>query len=111
MKKKDKEIWVAALRSGDFEQGIGALCRNGKYCCLGVAYDVLIDGDWIQKKDGDWAIPIPRTDTGDHGFLPHHIREKIGISEDMMIDLAHMNDCRQPFKYIASYIEMNIEAA
>jgi len=28
--------WLAALRSGEYEQGTGALCRDGRYCCLGV---------------------------------------------------------------------------
>jgi len=30
-------LLVDALRSGRFEQGIGALERNGRHCCLGVA--------------------------------------------------------------------------
>lgn len=29
--------WTAALRSGSYRQGIGCLCKNDKYCCLGVA--------------------------------------------------------------------------
>lgn len=28
--------WIAALRSGEYEQGKGALYRSGRYCCLGV---------------------------------------------------------------------------
>lgn len=32
--------WIAALRSGRFEQGRGAL-HNGGYCCLGVACELM----------------------------------------------------------------------
>lgn len=28
--------WATRLESGEYEQGTGALCRDGKYCCLGV---------------------------------------------------------------------------
>lgn len=28
--------WLAALRSGEYQQGKEALCEDGKYCCLGV---------------------------------------------------------------------------
>ena len=29
--------WIAALKSGQYEQGENFLCKNNKYCCLGVA--------------------------------------------------------------------------
>ena len=32
-----KAKWVAALRSGDYQQGTGNLDDMGKFCCLGVA--------------------------------------------------------------------------
>jgi len=41
MKKSIKKKWLAALRSGKYEQGTGALCEDGKYCCLGVLCEVL----------------------------------------------------------------------
>lgn len=28
--------WVEALRSGEYKQGRGVLCKDNKYCCLGV---------------------------------------------------------------------------
>lgn len=34
--KENRAKWVAALRSGEYEQGRGRLCRDGKYCCIGV---------------------------------------------------------------------------
>lgn len=34
--------WVAALRSGNYRQGMGQLCSDDGYCCLGVACDVAV---------------------------------------------------------------------
>jgi hypothetical protein len=36
MNPEVKSLWLAALRSGQFEQGRDNLCNNGQYCCLGV---------------------------------------------------------------------------
>lgn len=44
MRKKVKQLWVEALRSGKYEQGRGVLCSsNNKYCCLGVLTEVYIE--------------------------------------------------------------------
>lgn len=37
----NQKKWLDALRSGEYEQGTGALCDNNKYCCLGVGCEVL----------------------------------------------------------------------
>ena len=38
MDKADKNVWVAALRSGNYKQGAGELHNEetNSYCCLGV---------------------------------------------------------------------------
>lgn len=33
--------WVDALRSGKYQQGAGCLSAEGKFCCLGVACEVM----------------------------------------------------------------------
>lgn len=35
-----KEKWLTALRSGSYEKGRNYLCKNNKYCCLGVWLDI-----------------------------------------------------------------------
>ena len=40
MNKDIKTLWVAALRSGDYEQAQGVLKRDGGFCCLGVLCDL-----------------------------------------------------------------------
>lgn len=46
-------MWVEALRSGEFEQGVGKLKDgDGKYCCLGVACEVAIrNGLYLTVED------------------------------------------------------------
>lgn len=35
-----KAKWIAALRSGEYKQGIGCLHESDEYCCLGVLCDL-----------------------------------------------------------------------
>jgi hypothetical protein len=48
--KKNLRKWVAALRSGEYEQGKGALHLDGRYCCLGVACDLSKTGEWLRQE-------------------------------------------------------------
>lgn len=41
--------WIAALRSGKYEQGQNALCADGRFCCLGV----LAEEAGVRRLDGD----------------------------------------------------------
>lgn len=117
MKKKDKEAWLAALRSGEYKQTKGALCRGddekARYCCLGVAYDTLVDGEWVKRTQHgikqEWSIKLPSGKTSQHGFLPRHIRKKLGITDRDMKHLAQMNDFGSTFSTIANWIEKNID--
>lgn len=41
LKPEVKTLWIEALRSGKYQQGIGALQNEeGKFCCLGVLCDL-----------------------------------------------------------------------
>ncbi len=58
MKKEIKEQWIKALRSGEYRQARGKLCKvNGKgnksFCCLGVLTDLAIKSGEV---DGSWRI-------------------------------------------------------
>lgn len=41
MTREQKTQWVAALQSGEYQQGHSALESSGRYCCLGVLCLVL----------------------------------------------------------------------
>lgn len=49
--------WVAALRSGKYKQGMGALYKRGAYCCLGVAECVVLG----YPKSGDSSLSSSAT--------------------------------------------------
>ena len=38
----EQKQWIAALRSGAYEQGTEWLEKDGKFCCLGVACNLFI---------------------------------------------------------------------
>ena len=107
MKAELKQKWVDALRSGDYEQGKGALLASGKYCCLGVLCEV-----------SGLRIVGPNILAGDQYESDSYskIREMIGVDAT---ELTMRNDGSedvfgQPdilphsFAEIADYIEANI---
>ena len=101
MNKRIKKAWVKALRSGEYKQGNGQLCRNDRFCCLGVLYDIAHDGYWHKGTDGQSWL----TDERSGEFL---YGEDFGLSDDMQENLSDMNDEYQSFAQIADYIEQNL---
>lgn len=66
------KAWVAALRSGEFKQGSGALhTADGSYCCLGVACE-------LHRRDhgGQWLY---NSYLGKHGLLPYEVMQWLGL--------------------------------
>ena len=61
--KENRKKWIAALRSGCYEQGAEALFRKGMYCCLGV------------------LCRVYESETGD--LLPEELRGFISDDEDL----------------------------
>lgn len=49
MKKSVKDEWVRRLRSGDYEQGMGELRFEDKYCCLGVLCVMAVEAGVIEE--------------------------------------------------------------
>lgn len=98
-----KAKWIKALRSGKFEQGSGALRREGKYCCLGVLAEV--SGVAPESIEG-------------HGVLlsvSPYLSEMLdpGYGRDRQIALENMNDGYRgtkkcSFPEIADWIEANL---
>jgi hypothetical protein len=101
-----KAKWLAALRSGKYEQGRGFLrSENDCYCCLGVALDLCgvvwkadswRDGRYGTAEHGSWAYPI----------APE--RKTLGLTLDQAHELASLNDMGKSFAEIADYIEKNL---
>ena len=114
--------WVAALRSGEYKQAVGALrdCEYGEFdyeteacvidkvnghCCLGVLQD-------LAAKDGgaQWnTIGGPQDDDGEPD---KRIIDFLGMDGAMIAHLIEMNDDNDAtFEEIADEIEFNIMPA
>ena len=111
-----KKAWVKALRSGQYQQGAGALCEVGNdhdhFCCLGVAGNLLIeDGnnfEWSFDDDTDRYMTLTNKTTGENSYevldrvAPAWLRNWLYRHED---DVIIMNDGGKTFNQIADYIE------
>jgi hypothetical protein len=93
--------WIAALRSGEYQQGVELLAykHDGgtSYCCLGVLCDVI---NYPKKEWFENTAELPRL-----------VTEKVGIQECGQFDednkqcLALMNDQGMSFAEIADWLE------
>jgi len=117
MKDKDIKIWVENLRSGEYAQGTRYLCTTkvgvDRFCCLGVACDVLLDDTWTEGNHPyNWSIgPLLCNDRiNSSSSMPglKHLN-KIGLDYETASHLATMNDTGSDFKEIADWIEKNLE--
>jgi len=78
MKADIAKKWVAALRSGEYEQGIEALCQEGKFCCLGVLCELasnegVVSRTVINGDDAVYGIDLQRD------YLPHEVQKWSGV--------------------------------
>lgn len=90
MDAKIKAEWLAALRSGKYEQARSMLYNGKGYCCIGVLCS-------IQGAD-DADLRNERTSQAIPGM-------EAGLSRDEMELLAGRNDNRDTFEQIADFIE------
>ena len=121
MKDKDIKTWLKYLRSGEYQQGEGSLCATvdgvDRFCCLGVACDVLLNDTWTEHRH-TWSIgPLVWHDCLEYqggvnssASMPGHKHlKKMGLDPQVASDLATMNDEGADFKEIADWIEENLE--
>ena len=106
--------WIAALRSGDYRQGMTALRRAGggededSYCCLGVLCDVYDPGRWSRRAGDTWYCY-----RGLNGSLPEEVRKLVGLTDGEAQALVDLNDGLYPegmhrrltFPEIANHLE------
>lgn len=110
MLTENQQLWVDALRSGKYEQGQSHLCKDGKYCCLGVAADLFktpktkITADFITYFDDHRDTAPP------YVIDALNLRDRIGgtMLEETWPSLAHLNDDGKTFSEIADIFEQNI---
>lgn len=82
--------WTAALRSGEYEQGRDFLRDGNRFCCLGVACDILSDngeGEWRPSyKDGSLSH-FHINNQSDSGVLPSRVQEYLDMTAAGEFDL------------------------
>jgi hypothetical protein len=105
MNQSIKQLWVAALRSGDYQQAKGRLrASNNSFCCLGVLCNLhaMARPEFAQHEkrklsyDGDKELPSLR------------VRNWSGVSVGEMHRLAELNDYGRSFGEIADFIERTL---
>lgn len=101
-----KQQWVAALRSGEYQQGRGVLRKDDKFCCLGVLCDISELYTWSDKgRDISY---------GQHVFtLPNAVKDWAGLEENNPVlpgynTLSNVNDAGKSFQEIADIIEREL---
>lgn len=92
-----KSKWIAALRSGDYKQGLGMLRSGDRFCCLGVYCEV---------------AGVPRLEDGyrfGDNRMPHVSVLPMPESNALRTGtLIEMNDTGKSFAEIANWIEQHI---
>ena len=130
--KAEKALWIEALRSGKYEQGVGGLARDNKFCCLGIACEVLGPLKGVKKSKvfiiafGGDEILYNNNST----LLPQMLVDVIGISHagsteqgaiiaggayrQLAINhgsLSAMNDNGVSFEVIAQFLEDSLQTS
>lgn len=135
MKLDIMQQWTAALRSGEYQQGTGALRRNDEtYCCLGVlcalaAEEGIVSFDGPLGDDDKYSVFTPVSNIRNSAYLPRAVKEWAGMnntdstagtagtladgmlntSKGRFFSLAAANDEGVPFSEIADLIEAHAD--
>jgi hypothetical protein len=107
---------IAALKSGEYKKGIGALNHNDKYCCQGVGCEL-----FIKDTSQDYYNPITKSlgeipdqrlweYNGRTGKWPEEVREYFGLSAYQSDQLVKLNDNSQTFEPVITYLEQEMAA-
>lgn len=108
MNTEIKEKWLESLRSGKYEQGTGALRKNGEacdqFCCLGVLCDIIAPEKWKLANKSEIFIH----DCDRVGTLSSRLKEKVGLNADIEEQLIDLNDNGKSFSEIADFIQEHV---
>jgi hypothetical protein len=121
MNQQIKEQWVAALRSGEYQQTTGELRNGGGFCCLGVLSDL-----YLKEKGKRWDVVSEDCfyfPNFSEEVLPKEVMDWADLSWDnpevtverfnhatqeyapANVPLSDLNDTGNNFKMIAALIE------
>jgi hypothetical protein len=125
MKQEIAEKWTAALRSGEYKQGAGALRTHSDcYCCLGVLCDLYANSGatFVENEPVEWSGQFGTSFLGQAFHLPPTVAEWAGmtqrnpaiddslsVSHELGRTLADINDNGMTFEKIADLIDKGHE--
>ncbi len=81
MKPKIKKRWLAAIRSGEYEQGTSHLKMGNKFCCLGILCDLYLKEKgqkWTTEDDSEEGVACG-TQTS---YLPLEVMDWAGLKRE-----------------------------
>jgi hypothetical protein len=102
------QSWLAALRSGAYQQTRGMMRNEKGFCCLGVLCDVVDNSKWVPQNKEHRGYYFYTYNPGDKygiGVPPKEIRDQTGFSLPFFYELMKLNDSGVPFPDIANRIE------
>lgn len=122
MNARAKQLWIEALRSGEYPQDSGALRTQDGYCCLGVLCEVALKEGVIKPEDvkpnkaDDDELWSYGPGIADDITLPEAVQnwaeiDEAGTRSDCVVtdvegsNLALLNDRGESFEDIAKVIE------
>lgn len=111
MNQEIKKKWVDALRSGEYQKGVGNLNWGGAFCCLGVLCDIHSKETGTKWEDSGKYIDS-------HSYLPDQVmgwaelpRSQFGadvMRQSVRLSLVSLNDAGVTFREIADLIEAQL---
>ncbi len=117
-----KRLWLEALRSGGYQQGVDALAsimrgHRDEYCCLGVACEVAVmSGVELEKRVSNKDFGVYTYD-GMTDSLPYSVASWLGVDvADPTVStptgvsrrLSQLNDDGRTFAELANLIEAQL---
>lgn len=76
-----KKLWTDALRSGAYEQGVGYLNYENKFCCLGVLCEVAMqNGCTVNKQEDEDRKGMYVYDNAT-AFVPNRVVHWAGLND------------------------------
>lgn len=113
MNERVKKLWIEALTSGEYEQGVGCLRRGDSFCCLGVLCDLHrkeMKGKWKTEDGLDSDVYVYQDS---EVILPGSVQDWAGLDHYNPVlplgsSLAQQNDNGKSFPEIAKLIEANL---
>ena len=124
MKLAIKNLWLRALRSGEYKQTQGALKNGYGYCCLGVLCDLYTQETGLGYFNDNNFFEDMTTGFGERSSLPYSVSKWAGLKghyksnpciaeqkdkyRKALHSLAEANDGGKTFTEIANIIEKQL---